>query len=217
MPEAVVAPVPAAAPAAAGAPAPAAGSPAAAAPVAPAVAASPAPVPASPKVPDTYAFVVPDKSLLDPKATDRLTADAKALGFTENGPAQRLLDIAHREVSETLKTLEAANAPGGALYTAKVAEWEKVALAHKELGNGDPNALKTHALRGRLLVQELGPELGAELDKTGWGSKPEVLLFLTRVAARFAERPSPVPAKGPAVGDSLSKRMYGGLLGATSP
>jgi hypothetical protein len=168
-----------------------------------------APPAASPKVPETYALLLPEKSLLDPKAIERVSADAKSLGFTENAQAQRVLDAAHREVMETLKVMDAANAPGGALYVAKVAEWEKAALAHKELGNGDPAALKTHTLRGRLLVQELGPELGEELDRTGWGSKPEVLLFLTRIAARFAERPSPLPAKVPAgANDSLAKRMY---------
>ena len=196
----------------------AAATPAPAAPAAGAIVEPAAPVavvapiaspPASPKVPETYALVLPEKSLLDPKALDRVTADAKALGFTENGQAQKVLDIAHREVSETLQALEAANKPDGALYKARVAEWEKAALAHKELGNGDPAALKTIALRARLLVQEYGPEAGAILDETGYGSRPEVLLLFARLSKAFAERPSPIPARAPdGSRDSLSKRMY---------
>lgn len=161
-------------------------------------------------MPDTYALVLPEKSLLDPtKVLDRVTADAKALGFTENGQAQKILDIAHREVAETLQVMAAANKPGGALYQTRVAEWEKAALAHKELGNGDKNALNLIAARTRVLVQEYGPEAAAILDETGYGSHPEIVLFLHRLTKAFAERPSPIPAKVPAGSrDSLAKQMY---------
>ena len=174
--------------------------PAAAAAAAKAAAAAAAALAAAAKpvarvVPESYTLALPDKSLLDATVTDRVSAFAKANGLTQT-EAEGVLGFAHAEVGETLKALEAANAgpskerpQGGPLYQARVAEMEKVALAHPDLGNGDPMKLKAAVLKAQLFLTQEMPELAPLLDRSGEGSNPDVLLVLNRLAARIAERP----------------------------
>lgn len=164
-------------------PAAAAGTPAAAAD-----AGSPAPV-----VPAVeYVLALPEKSLLDPQVVTRVTEFAKANGLTP-AAAQAVLAAHDAEVGETLKVLDAANAPGGPLYQARVAELNAAALAHPDLGGGDARKLTDVTLRSQLVLNQFGPELKPLLDKSGDGSRPELLLLLTRVAAAIGEKALVVP------------------------
>ena len=159
------------------------------------LAAAAPPAPAARVVPESYTLALPEKSLLAATVTDRVSAFAKANGLTQT-EAEGVLGFAHAEVGETLKTLEAANAGpskaaplGGPLYQARVAEMEKAALAHPDLGNGDPMKLKAAVLKAQLFLTQEMPELAPLLDRSGEGSNPDVILVLNRLAARIAERP----------------------------
>lgn len=154
-------------------------------------------------VPETYTFTLPEKTLLDPKVTDRLSAFAKAHKLTQ-GEAAAVLGLAHAEVGETLQALDAANAPpskeqplGGALYQARVAEFAKAALAHPDLGAGDARKLEAAVLKAQLFVNQHAPELKPLLERSGDGSNPDVLLVLNRFAAMIAERPHVKDAGAP--------------------
>jgi hypothetical protein len=186
--------------------APAAVVPAAAvvAPVVP----TPSPV-SAPVVPETYSLSLPEKSLMDPAAVGRISGVAKALKLPTNEAAQVVLQAADAEVRETLKVMEAANAPGGTLYVARTAEMSAAALKHPELGNGDPQRLKDSQLRGQLLLNRFGKELVPLLEHSGEGSRPELLLLLTRLSAAVGEKALVMPGpdtKGPV--RTEAQRMY---------
>lgn len=170
--------------------------PAAAEPVAAVVPAVPvaAPLAVAPSVPETYTLALPEKSLLDPKAIERISGVAKALKLSSNDDAQAVLTAVDAEVAETLKVMEAANAVGGTLYAARVKEMETAALKHPELGAGDPRKLKDAQLRGQLVLNKYGPELLPLLEKSGDGSRPELLLLLSRIAAATGEAKLVVPS-----------------------
>ena len=145
-------------------------------------------------VPESYTLALPEKSLLDPKAIDRISELAKANKLTQ-AEAAAVLTAAHSEVGETIKALEFANAPpskeqpqGGPLYQARVAEYEKAALAHPDLGNGDARKLEVFALKAQLFVTQHAPELKPLLDRSGAGSDPDVLIALNRFAAMIGEK-----------------------------
>lgn len=146
-------------------------------------------------VPETYTLALPEKSLLDPAAIDRISALATANKLTQDEAAAVLL-ATNGEVSETLKVLEAAQAPpskenplGGTLYQARVRELEAASLAHPDLGNGDPQRLKAASLKAQLFLTQHLPELAPLLDRSGDGSNPVVLVALNRLAAMIGEKP----------------------------
>ena len=174
---------------------PAAGTvPAAGVPPVPAV---PPVVPAAaPVVPETYTLALPDATPLEPKVTERVAAFAKANGLSQE-VAQGILAAHHAEALEMVKVLEAADAPGGARYAARVADLTAAALAHPELGNGNQQALVDARLRGQLVLNKFAPELVPVLERTGAGSSPELLLLLTRFAKAIGEKPLVQPDATP--------------------
>ena len=178
------------------------------------VPATPAVVPpAPPVVPETYTLALPDKTLLDPKVTERVAAFAKANGLSQ-GVAEGVLAAHHAETQATIDLLRAAEAPGGELYKTRTAELAAASLAHPEIGAGDPRKLTEATLRAQLVLNKFAPELLPVLEKSGEGSRPEVLLLLTRVAAAIGEKPlvlpDGAPPKAPALTDAqvMYPEMY---------
>lgn len=170
-------------------------------PVAPVVTPAPEPV--------VYALTLPDGSLLDPKAVERVTEFAKANGLTPLA-AQAVLAAHHAEAQATIDLLKVAEAPGGELYKARTAEMAAAALAHPELGAGDPRKLTHATLQGQLVLNKYGPELLPLLEKSGEGSRPELLLLLNRFAAAVGEKPLVMPDSGPPKAPALTdaQAMY---------
>ena len=156
----------------------------------------PVAAPVAPVAPVVYALALPAGSLLDPKATERTEALAKANGWSPE-VASAVLAAHHAEATAMLDTLKAAESPGGELYKARVAELNAAALAHPALGNGDPQKLTDAQLRSQLVLNKYGPELVPLLDKAGDGSRPELLLMLTRFASAIGEKSLVLPDSGP--------------------
>lgn len=177
-----------------------AATPAAAVPAAAAVVPVPTVPPvvpaAAPVVPETYTLTLPEATPLDPKVTERVAAFAKANGLPQV-VAEGILAAHHAEAMEMVKVLEAADAPGGARYQARMAELSAAALAHPELGNGNQQRLTDAQLRGQLVLNTFAPELVPVLERTGAGSSPELLLLLTRVAKAIGEKPLVQPDATP--------------------
>jgi hypothetical protein len=179
---------PAAAPAA-GAPAPAAGTPA---------------TPAVPAVPESYTLKLPEKTLLDPKAPDRLTPILKDMKVTDNAVAQRVLDAVHGEASEVIKVYEQASAPGGTVHQAMVAGFAADALKHPEIGNGDALALERISLQAGLMLNQYGAEYAARLKETGEAVHPAFLLMMKRLYADLGERALVRGGASPAAGPNAT-------------
>lgn len=142
----------------------------------------------APVVPEKYTLALPDGSLLSPAALERVTAAAKALKVTSDVDAQSLVGLAHTEAAEVISAYEAAHKPGGEAHKAVIAQYEAAALAHPEIGNGNPLALERKALQAGLVLNRFAPELAPVLAETGMAARPEVLLLLTRLHDAMGEK-----------------------------
>ncbi len=189
--------------AAADAPADAAATPtpAAATPVAAAIPPVPEPV--------TYSLALPEHSLLDPKAVERITELAKANAWSSE-VAQSVLARTHDEVAETLKVVEAANKPGGTAYESRVKTWEADALTAFDLGNGSPERLQAVVADAQLELAKAPPAIRDFLQNTGYGSHPDAIRWLRDVRARTKEPAMAVGDKGapPVKERTMAERMY---------
>lgn len=145
----------------------------------------------TPVVPETYEFTLPEGTLLDPKATERITEKAKALKVTDPALAQAMLDVADTEGRAIIAAYEAAHKEGGAAWEDAIKANEKAALAHPDLGNGDPTKLEAIALRGALVLNRYNPAAMQTLKAAGLLNEPSVLLLLKAVDEATREKASP--------------------------
>jgi hypothetical protein len=159
--------------------------------------------------PVTYSLTLPDGSPLDPKAVERVTEFAKANQLPPD-IAQQVLAQMHGEVEEVTKVLDAANKPGGTMYEARVKTWEADALAAYDLGNGNPERLKSIVVEAQLELQKAPPAIREFLVNSGYGSHPDAIRWLRDVHARTKEKPIVMGDKGepPPKPKSMAQRMY---------
>lgn len=174
-------------PAAAGAdnPAPAAAEPAAAdAGNTPAPAAAPQPVTVDPEAQKAAlkaALVLPKDSPLDPaKSVDRAFAWAEQHKVAPE-VAKTVLELAHTEAADVLVQYEAARAPGGVIHAATVERYAADALAHPQLGNGDPVRFQQVQQQVGLVLGKYGTEGLAEDIKARGYMTPNEMLFLAKI------------------------------------
>lgn len=167
-PETPAAPTPAVAPAVT--PSPAAVTPA----VVGDAAAAPGETPQA--APVEYALTLPQDSLLDPTAVERVTAFAKAEHLAP-ASAQKVLELAHAESTALVEKQKAD-------YTTKINGWEAAVKADPELGGA--NEART-ALRAKAVLEKYGnPELMAALKATGFGNYPALVRFVDKIGAAMA-------------------------------
>ena len=145
--------------------------------------------PPAPTVPESYPLVLPDGTLLSAEALSRITDRAKTLGITDPKVAQAFVEAAHAETAEAFKTYQEANKVGGAAHQALVAEYQKAALAHPEVGNGDPALLERRAHEAGLVIAEHFPELLPVLKDTGYAARWEVIAGFSRLWRSMQESP----------------------------
>jgi hypothetical protein len=184
------APAPAPAKADANSPAPApAAQPAANQSAAPAVdpkagapAADPKADPAKPVVPEKYDLKLPDGSTLAADQVEKIASFAKERGLS-NDQAQALVQREH----EAKVSFDEANKPGGADWTKRVSDWEKTALADKEIG-GSEEALKANVEHGRRVLQKYFPEsISKFLNESGFGSHPDIIRGFSKLGKMMAD------------------------------
>lgn len=194
---------------------PAAGTPAAgsAAPVTPVA-------PAAPVLPETYTLTLPDGSPLAPTVLEQVTPIAKALKAASDADAQAIVGLLDSASREVIQTYEAARAPGGALHAELVKQVAADALAHPDLGNGDPAKFERAQLHAGLVLNQYGQTGLAEAVKArGYLTVPE-MLFLNAVHAATSEAPLVTGAAVRAAANQPWERaMYpeGIKLGAGEP
>lgn len=162
----------------------------------------------APVVPETYDFVMPDGTLLDAKATERITEKAKALKVTDPSLAQAMLDVAHTEGTAIIAAYEAAHKEGGAAWEEMVKANEKAALAHPDLGAGDATKLQDIALRGALVLNRYAPDAMPTLKAAGLLNEPSVLLLLKRIDEATREKGSPASSAAGAADVPWEKQWY---------
>lgn len=169
-------------------------------------------VAAAPVIPESYTLALPEKSLLEPKVTERLTPLLRELKVADNAVGQKVLDAIHGEASEVIKVYEAARAPGGELHKAMVAGFTADARADAFLGNGSDDALNQLSQKVGELLAHYGPEYAARLKETGEAVHPAFLRMMKRIASDVGERPAAQPSGTPIVTNvPLEKRMFPNL------
>lgn len=143
--------------------------------------------PAEKKVPDKYNLKLPEKTILQADILERTAATARNLGLQDDAAAQQVVDFLDKEVASHVQAITEAHAPGGTEWTKNVEAWEAAALADKEIG-GTADALKATASRAqRVLKTYFPPSVAQMLHNTGYGSHPDVLRALNKIAQAIGE------------------------------
>lgn len=192
-----------------GTPDPATAGSAAAVSTEPAAAVVPA-VPVTVTVPETYTLTLPEKSVLDPKVTERLIPVLKDLKVASDADAQKVVDALAGEASEVIRVYEAARAVGGELHKTMVAGFTKDATEDPFLGNGSVDALNALSLKAGELLAHYGPEYATRLKETGEAVHPAFLRMMKRIAADLGERTTATGAASVGGESSWEKSMYPG-------
>lgn len=183
----------------------------------PAAETPPAP-PAEPVVPETYTLKLAENSTTDASLLERASSLAKELKLT-NDAAQRVVDAVESELTTTLESVRAADAPNGVAWKARVAQYEADALKDPEIAAGDPAKLELVAQRARLVAEKVGgKEILEFLGATGLGSSPPFLkMFGVKMFADYGEGSFVVPnAVGKPGSNDPAEILYGKRSGAAT-
>jgi hypothetical protein len=129
-------------------------------------------------VPEKYELKIPDGSPLDPKGdADEIAAYARKQNLSAD-EANVLTEFVHGRVAG-LTSRQAAE------LETTVKAWETETWADKDLGGG--NKSQTEQNVKRVLDKFGSADLRTLLDKTGLGSKAEVVRFLSTLGKAMAE------------------------------
>lgn len=150
----------------------------------PAPSATPPAAPAAgavvPPAEPVYTLSLPQDSVLDASAVDRLTAFAKGHALDPKA-AQSALEYAN---AETVATLERQKAD----YTAKITGWETSVKADAELGGANYNRTiaRTQAVLDRFAKpgsHKYADEFRAALNSSGFGNYPAFVWLIDQIGA----------------------------------
>lgn len=147
--------------------------------------------PVKPVVPEKYDLKLPEGSQLQADQVEKIATFAKERGLS-NDQAQAVLQRDH----EAQVSFMEANKPGGKDWETRVSNWEKAALADKEIG-GSEEALKANAEHGRRVLQKFFPETVSKyLVDSGFGSHPDVIRGLSKLGKMMADDTLVLPGGG---------------------
>lgn len=157
------------------------------------------------KPPESYDLKLADGSLLKPEDLERIKAEAKEKGLT-NEAAQELVDREGR----TLAAYHEGLVRG---FESERDSWIRAAEADKEIGG---EAFKENVEISKRLLKEVASKdfyekvLAPKADGgLGLGDHPEMVRIFTRLARRgFAEDKTVHSGKGKTEEASLEKRLY---------
>ncbi len=159
---------------------------------------------AAPTIPEKYDIKLPDGALLDPSHVEKVSAYAKEHKLS-NEDAQRVLE---RDNAVLMDFFEAQK-HGGPEWTKRVDEWEKLALADKEIG-GTPENLKASAELGKRVISKYFPEsIIGWLNETGYGSHPDILKGFAKLGKMMTDDQLVQPGHVPAAQKSREEKFYG--------
>ena len=150
--------------------------------------------------PDKYEFTVPDGSLLEPAAVERIAAYAKAQGLSQT-QAQALVE---RESAAAAAIKEGQVA----LVEDKKGEWMETAKTDKEIG-GDMFP-KNAELAKRVVARYFTDAFKEALENTGLGNHPELMRGLVRIGKSMTEDQLVLPgAAGAKTPKDPAEILYG--------
>lgn len=166
-----------------------------------------------------YQLTLPADAVLDAASLDRTIAFARASGLSPEA-AQQALVFANTEVATAVEASRsawlAAYQPGDpAKNVAPGAEWTKMhdgwlaaSLADPALGAGDQAKLDAVVASAQQAYARFAtPAFTQLLERTGYGSHPEVLRVFANIAAADKEAP-PVVSNGQSTPDAERESLY---------
>lgn len=146
------------------------------------------------KAPDSYDIKLPDDVKVDTAIVEKTAAIARELGLSQDNAQKALTFVAQEVQSEVAAQLAAWEAPsetnkdGGPKWREQEEAWRAASLADKDLGNGNPESLKAHVTRATQVVAKFGDkDLAAFFEKSGLGSNPATLRFLSKIGQAMSE------------------------------
>jgi hypothetical protein len=132
--------------------------------------------------PVEYKLELPANAVLDATAIEKMTATARASGFSPE-QAQTALDLANTFASEQREQLLAAYQPGGAEWGKQLDGWKAETLADATLGKTEAERLAA-VQKGAQVIDRFvkaSPELGTQfkefLNASGFGEHRVVAHF----------------------------------------
>jgi hypothetical protein len=135
-------------------------------------------------VPEKYDLKLPKDSTLDPSITDKIAAQARSLGLS-NEKAQTLLDSFNTEHIAQMDVALKAQQRGGAEWTKRVETWEGQIEKDPELGGEHLRANVT--MGNRVLKTFFSKDVSDFLVETGYGSHPDILRALLKIGKAMGE------------------------------
>lgn len=159
------------------------------------------------KGPVEYELKLPENSVLDESALEKIAAYARANGLS-NEAAQAQVELLNGEVASSQAAYLESIKPGGAEWTQRVTEWEETARKDPEIG-GTPEKFDASVNGAKKALRDFAdPALTAFLHDSGLGSHPMVIRLLSKIAKATSEGsviPSPAPN---AVQRSDAEKLY---------
>ncbi len=154
--------------------------------------------PEPPKPPDKYELKLPEGSLLDPSATERISAYAKEKGLSMEA-AQEVLNRENQAVTahheSQLKQVDVIKT-----------QWVKDAEADKEIGG---EKFKENIELAKRVIDKFGSDaFKTALNETGFGNHPEVIRIFTKIGRLMGEDKL-VMAKSQAGSKTMEEVFYG--------
>ncbi len=156
------------------------------------------PAQAQPAPEPVYALTLPQDSLLEASAVERMTTFAKD-GKLAPETAQKALEWTHAEIlaHEQRKVTD---------YKAKVTGWEQTVKTDKELGGEHHTRTLT---RVKAVMDRFGnPELTKAFQDTGFGNYPALVRFVDAIGAAMEADAIPKPGASVQPDGSYLDRMF---------
>lgn len=160
-----------------------------------------------PGAPEKYDLKLPETPSVDAGAVERLSVAAKELGLPQEA-AQKMLSLVDSEVAASRTAFVKSHEEGGALWNARLDQYEKDALADPEIG-GTPEKLKESSEKAKRVASKLFSKPVLEfLQKSGLGSQKDLIRDLARLHEKIAEDKIVSPASTAGGGKLADKDVF---------
>lgn len=123
--------------------------------------------------PEKYDLKLPANSPVDPARLEKIAAEAKAQGLTQE-QAQALVEREHSVVNDLVES-----------HNARIKGWIEESTNDKEIGGPEIN--RNIELAKRVVDTYGSPLLKQHLETTGFGSHPELLRLFVRIGKAYGE------------------------------
>jgi hypothetical protein len=150
-------------------------------------------------VPEKYDLKLPEGSQLDGSVVERIAAEAKQQGLS-NEQAQAILERENKAVATFVEGQKSQ-------MQVKVEAWKNEVQVDKELGGNELPKNLEHAKR--VVDKYASPAFKQILNETGLGNHPELVRVFARIGKEMAEDSLVLPGTSGTGKQSIEERLWG--------